>query len=136
MPPNMSVSTATPSPVSDPLDRLDDVLAPLFDVVVGTNGDRLDLLLGADDMFKRGSEFDGKPAMGNQNEANHQRTPRGRGFLVAPHERAPMMTIRRPLARAFEPLWRQCCVAVNGGTAWPSCSLPAKPALFIAPVGM
>src|SRR5439155_717989 len=42
------------------LDRFDDVLATLFDVVVGADRDRLDLLLGADHVLQRGAELGGE----------------------------------------------------------------------------
>ena len=53
VPPNMSVRMATPFAAVDPLDRIEDVLAALLDVVVGADGDRLDLALGADHMLQR-----------------------------------------------------------------------------------
>ena len=86
----------------DALDRLDDVLAALFDVIVGTDGHGLDLLLRADHMLERRAEFDGEPPVRNENETDHQ-TPRGR-VPVAPHERTVILTIRSPCARAFLPI--------------------------------
>ena len=44
----------------------DDVLAALLHIVVGTDGHRLDLLLGADDVFERGTELKCEPTVGNE----------------------------------------------------------------------
>src|SRR5262249_20945102 len=96
----------------DPLDRLDDVLAALLDVVVGADGHRLDLLLGADHMFKGRAELNGKPPVRDKNEADHK-TPRGR-VPVAPHERTAIFTIRKPGAWGVLLILRPCCIAVFG----------------------
>ena len=63
----------------DALDRLDDVLAALLDVVVGADGHRLDLALRADDMLQRRAELDGQPPVGDEDKTDHRETPRGRG---------------------------------------------------------
>ena len=86
----------------DALDRLDDVLAALLDVVVGADGDGLDLLLRADDMLQRGAELDGEPPVGDEDKTDHRKSRRAR--LCAPHERAAMIIIRSPSARAFPPI--------------------------------
>ena len=72
------------------VDRLDDVAAALLDVVVGTDGDRLDLLLLADHVFQRRAKFDGEPPVGDKNQAYHLKigTPAG-AACAPPHERAP-----------------------------------------------
>ena len=80
VPPNMSVRMATPSPVSTRFDRLDDVLAALLDVVVGADGDGLDLALRPDDMLQRGAKLDGEPPVGDKNKTDHRlEAPGGRG---------------------------------------------------------
>src|SRR5262249_12636854 len=81
------------------LDRLDDVLAALLDVVVGPDRYGLDLLLRTDHVFQSRAELGGKAPVRDEYEADHG-TPRRRVALAA-HERAPIMTIRSPDARAF-----------------------------------
>jgi hypothetical protein len=81
----------------DALDRLDDVLAALLDIVVGADGDGLDLPLRSHDMLQRRAEFDGEPPVGDENETDHRREIPARA--VAPHERAAIMTIRGPSSR-------------------------------------
>ena len=56
----------TPLPWSTALDRVGDVLAPHFHVVVGVDADAFDRLLGADDMFHGGDELGREPAVGHQ----------------------------------------------------------------------
>src|SRR5215471_15911058 len=94
------------------LDRLDDVLAALLDVVVGPDRYRLDLLLRADHVFQDRAELSGKAPMRDEYEADHG-APRRRVSL-APHERAPIMTIRSPGARAFLGISGCCCIAIKG----------------------
>jgi hypothetical protein len=101
----MSVSRITPPPSFDLLDRLDDVAAALFHVVIRTDGHRLDLLLGPDHMLEGGAELDGKPPVGYENDTDHGTTRRA--HAGAPHERASIMTIPRPSARGFSGLWRR-----------------------------
>ena len=48
----------------DALDRLDDVLAALLDIVVGTDGHGFDLLLRTDHMLQRGAELARRAARG------------------------------------------------------------------------
>ncbi len=71
VPPNMSVSSTTPSPASTSLDRAQDVLPALFHVVVGADADGGDVALRPDDMLERGDELRGEPAVGDENHANH-----------------------------------------------------------------
>src|SRR5262249_6666620 len=103
VPPNMSVRMATPSPVIQALDRRDDVLAALFDVIVRADGHCFDLLLRADHMLEGRAELGGKAPVRDEYEADH-RVPR-RHVWVAPHERAPIITILSPCARAFPTVW-------------------------------
>jgi hypothetical protein len=58
------------------LHGVDDVLPAALDVILGTDGDRFDLLLRTHDMLERGAEFDGKPSVRNQNDADHSIIPR------------------------------------------------------------
>jgi hypothetical protein len=60
-------------------------------------------------MLQRRPELGGKAPVRDEYEADHQ-TPRRRVSL-APHERAPIMTIRSPYARAVLGLWASCCIA-------------------------
>ena len=53
-------------------DRLGNVLAPAFHVVVGADADRLDRFLRPDDMLHRGDELGRKPAVGHQHQSNHR----------------------------------------------------------------
>ena len=62
----------------DALDRLDDVLAALLDVVVGADGDGFDLLLRADHVLQRRAELDGQPPVGDQNKTDHRNSRRAR----------------------------------------------------------
>jgi hypothetical protein len=50
-------------------------------------------------MLQGGTELGGEPPVGNENKTNHRNHPAG--AVGAPHERAPIMTIPRPSARAF-----------------------------------
>ena len=70
VPPNMSVNTITPSPVSQAGAR-QDLGAPLLHVVVGADTDRQDALLRTDDMFQRGEEFARQVAVRHQYESDH-----------------------------------------------------------------
>ena len=82
----------------DALDRLDDVLAALLDVVVGADGDGLDLALRADDVLQRSAKLDGEPPVGDEDKTDHRRElPAG---AVAPHERAAIIMIQSPSSRA------------------------------------
>ena len=45
-------------------DRVDNVLAAAFHIVVGADANRFDQFLRADDVLERRHEFNGKPAMG------------------------------------------------------------------------
>ena len=71
VPPNMSVSSTTPSPSSTSRDRVEDVLAALLHVVLGADADGGDVALRADDMLERGDEFRGEPAVGDEDHADH-----------------------------------------------------------------
>jgi len=71
----------------------------LLDIVVGPDRHRLDLLLGSDHVFQRRAELDGEPPMRHENKTDHG-IACGH-FLVAPHERAHILTIRSPRARGF-----------------------------------
>src|ERR1700730_1569140 len=48
------------------------ILAPLFDIVIRANGNRFDLLLRTDHMFQRGAKFRGEAAMGHEDDSNHR----------------------------------------------------------------
>ena len=86
----------------DALDRLDDVLAALLDVIVRADGDGLDLALRADDVLQRSAKLDGEPPVGDENKADHRREiPAG---AVAPHERAAIIIIQSPSSRARRPI--------------------------------
>src|SRR5262249_60114666 len=100
------------------LARLDVVLGARLDIVVGPDGARLDLLLRATHVLQGRAELDGETSMRHKNKANHG-APR-RCFLVAPHERVPIITIRSPHARAFPAFWRPYCIAVKTAPAWPA----------------
>src|SRR5262249_60429935 len=93
------------------LDRLDDVLAALFDVVVRADGHRFDLLLRADHMLEGRAELGGKAPVRDEYEADH-RVPRRRVW-VAPHDRPPVITILSPCSRAFPRVWGWCCIAIE-----------------------
>ena len=95
----------------DALHRFDDVLAALLDIVVGTDGDRFDLLLRTDDMLQRRAKFHGEPAVGNENKADHQELRRAQFATQAPHERALILTIRKPIARPARAISASCCIA-------------------------
>ena len=56
----------TPLPWSHALDRVGDVLAAHFHVVVGVDANALDRLLRADDMFHGGDELGRESAVGHQ----------------------------------------------------------------------
>ena len=100
----------------DALHRLDDVLAALLDVVVGADGDGLDLALRADDVLQRSAELDGESTVGDEDKTNHrQGIPAG---AVAPHERAAIIIIQSPSSRAPSPIVVGCCIAVNGPSRW------------------
>src|SRR5262249_62341374 len=101
----------TPSSCVHALARIDDVLAALFDVVVRADGHRFDLLLRADHMLEGRAELGGKAPVRDEYEADH-RVPRRR-VRVAPHERAPIITILSPCARAFPRVWGWCCIAIE-----------------------
>ena len=66
VPPNRSVRMITPWPWSTLADRLGDVLAARFHVVVGADADRFDRFLRPDHMFHRGDELGRKAAVGHQ----------------------------------------------------------------------
>ena len=71
VPPNMSVNTTTPSPLST-MDRLDDLLAALGNVIVGADGNCLNLVLGADHVLQGGSQLVGQTPMRHEHDTNHQ----------------------------------------------------------------
>ena len=71
VPPNMSVSSTTPSPVSTWRDARLDLGAPPLHVVVRTDADGGDVPLRADDVLHRGAKLFGQTAMGHQHEADH-----------------------------------------------------------------
>ena len=80
VPPNMSVSTATPSPVST---RLIASMMSLRRCSTSSSGPMVtdfDLLLRADDMFERGTELNGEPTVGNEDKADHQELLAGAVF--------------------------------------------------------
>ena len=56
----------TPLPLVDRGDRLGDVLAPRFHVVVGADANALDRFLRADDMLHGGDELGRQTAVGHQ----------------------------------------------------------------------
>ena len=71
VPPNMSVSSTTPSPVSTVLmQRWISVAAPL-DVVIGADADRCHVPLGAHDVFHGRPQFLCEPAMSDQYKTDH-----------------------------------------------------------------
>ena len=84
--------------------RFDDVLAALFDVVVGADGDGLDLALRSNHVLQGGAELNSQPPVGHKHKTNHG-TPRGR-VPGAPHERVHIMTIRSPGARGIPSKFR------------------------------
>ena len=98
MPPNMSVRYDDTVAGIHAFDGFDDFVTALLDVIVGTDGDGLDLRLRPDHVFESGAELNGKPPVGDENEADHRSSPRA---LVAPHERAHMLTIQNPSARGL-----------------------------------
>src|SRR4051794_2600585 len=55
----------------DTADGSSDVLAPRLHVVVGTDTNRLDRLLGSDDMFHGRDEFGREAAVGHQHQSDH-----------------------------------------------------------------
>ncbi len=65
------------------LDRLDDVLAALLDVVVGADGDRLDLPLRSHHVLEGRAELDGETPVRDQNETDHRDSPRARPRCTA-----------------------------------------------------
>ena len=73
----MSVRMATPSPVSTRLTASMMSLAALLDIVVGADGDGLDLLLRPDHVFQRRAELDGEPPVGDENKTDHRELPAG-----------------------------------------------------------
>ena len=80
------------------VNRLDDVLAALLDVVVGADRHRLDLSLGTDHMLERRAKFDGEPPVRDEYETDHG-SPR-RCVPGCTARKGAIMTIRRPRARA------------------------------------
>ena len=75
MPPNMSVSTITPSPVSMRRMASTDLAAARVHVVVGSDGDRLELRLRPDDVLQRRAELERQPAMRDDDKADHRCEP-------------------------------------------------------------
>ncbi len=71
VPPNISVSSTTPSPVSQREIASLDVSAAAFDIILGSDTDRIDVPLRPYHMFHGGSQFLGQPAVGHQNHADH-----------------------------------------------------------------
>ena len=65
-----------------------------LDVVVGSDHHRLDLLLLADDMLQRRAELDGEPPVGDEDNTDHESSPRAPN--AAPHERGTFMTMSNP----------------------------------------
>src|SRR5262249_40566743 len=89
----------------DALNRFDDILAALLDIVVGADRHCLDLALRTYDVLQGRAELDGQPPVGHQHQTNHE-TPRAR-VPGAPHERLLILTIRSPSARGiFADIWR------------------------------
>ena len=84
VPPNMSVSDRDPGTGIDALDRLDNILAALLDVVVRPNRNGFDLLLRTDHVLKRRAKFHGKAAVGDENKADHQGLRRALNAVRAP----------------------------------------------------
>ena len=83
VPPNMSVSTATPSPVST---RLIASMMSLRRCSTSSSGPMVtdfDLLLGADDVFERGTELNGEPTVGNEDETDHEELLAGAVLVCA-----------------------------------------------------
>ena len=66
VPPNMSVSSTTPSPVSTSAMRLSISCAAALHVVVGADADGGDVALRADHMLHGRAQFVGEPAVGDQ----------------------------------------------------------------------
>src|SRR6516225_2026361 len=102
------------------LDRLDDVVAALLDVVVGIDGHRLDLGLRPHHMLKRRAELEREPPVRDENETDHRAPCRRTPF--APREKASIMSIPMPRARAQSAFWMPCCIAVNNPCRRPSCA--------------
>jgi len=91
VPPNMSVSTITPSPVSHARALLQYFGAPLFHVVVGADTDRRYVLLRTYDVFQRSQEFARQIAVSHQYYANQ-------AFALTLRPQPPRLH-RRPGAR-------------------------------------
>jgi hypothetical protein len=49
-----------------------DIIAPLFDIVIRTDGDRLDQFLRTDHMFQRSAKFRREAAVGQEDDSNHR----------------------------------------------------------------
>src|SRR5262249_60036752 len=58
-----------------PFDCFNDVVASAFHVVVRPDRYRFDLLLLPHHVFERGTELDGEPPVGNEDDAYHEATP-------------------------------------------------------------
>ena len=71
VPPNMSVKTTTPDPVSTRRHGVENIRPADLHVVLGADRDRLDLLLRAHDMLERGAKFRRQSPMCDEHHSNH-----------------------------------------------------------------
>ena len=72
VPPNMSVSTTTPAPLSARADRLDQLLAALLDIVVRADRQGFELLLWSDDVLERRFELSRQPRVRDDDQTDHR----------------------------------------------------------------
>ena len=101
------------------LHRLDDVAAALLDVVVGADRDGLDLLLLADHVLQGRAELDGKPPVGNENQAYHLKIGNsGRRVLRPTARKGAIMTMCGASARGWRRAANIFCSAVRRTKKW------------------
>ena len=89
--------------VIDGGDGIENVLSPLFHVVIGADRDRFDLLLRPDHMFQCHLEFMGELAVGNENQSDH----------LLPHSGRRLRSVASARRRICEGAlsWRDLCAA-------------------------